>query len=44
MQLTLIQQVGEPVGDGGDQYVGLDRFGRLVDQGWLDSTGAVLPE
>jgi hypothetical protein len=40
VQLTLIQQAGEPVGDGGDQYVGLDRFGRLVDQRWLDGSGA----
>ena len=40
IQLTLLQQAGEPVGDGGDQYVGLDRFGRLVDQRWLDGTGA----
>ena len=40
IQLTLMQQAGEPVGDGGDQYVGLDRFGRLVDQRWLDGSGA----
>ena len=40
VQLTLIQQLGEPVGDGGDQYVGLDRFGRLVDQRWMDSTSS----
>ncbi len=27
-----------PVGDGGDQYTGLDRFGRVVDQRWLVTT------
>ena len=33
MKLTYIQQSGSPpVGDGGDQYTGLDRFGRVVDQ------------
>jgi YD repeat-containing protein len=25
---------GEPTCDGGDQYTGLDRFGRVVDQRW----------
>ena len=25
-------------GDGGDQYVGLDRFGRVVDQRWRTGT------
>lgn len=40
MELTYIKQSGEPVGDGGDQYTGLDRFGRVVDQRWLDSGGA----
>jgi len=34
MKLTYIKQTGEPVGDGGDQYTGLDRFGRVVDQRW----------
>lgn len=39
--LTLIKQLGDPaigVGDprnGGDQYTGLDRFGRVVDQRWM---------
>ena len=28
------------IGSGGDQYVGLDQFGRVVDQNWVDtSTG-----
>ena len=44
MKLTYIQQSGSPpVGDGGDQYTGLDRFGRVIDQRWIkDSTGADL--
>jgi RHS repeat-associated protein len=44
MILTYIQQSGSPpVGDGGDQYTGLDRFGRVVDQRWIkDSSGADL--
>ena len=44
MILTYIQQSGNPtVGDGGDQYTGLDRFGRVIDQRWIkDSSGADL--
>jgi len=34
MNLTYIKQAGEPNGDAGDQYTGLDRFGRVVDQRW----------
>jgi len=34
MKLTYIKQSGEPNGDAGDQYTGLDRFGRVVDQRW----------
>ena len=34
MKLTYIKQAGEPNGDAGDQYTGLDRFGRVVDQRW----------
>jgi RHS repeat-associated protein len=35
-ELTYIQQTGESnlITDGGDQYTGLDRFGRVVDQNW----------
>ncbi len=32
VDLTYIKQTGEPNGDAGDQYTGLDRFGRVVDQ------------
>ena len=44
MKLTYIQQSGSPpLGDGGDQYTGLDRFGRVIDQRWIkDSSGADL--
>ena len=41
--LTFIKQSGESNGDAGDQYTGLDRFGRVVDQRWLKtSSGAAL--
>jgi YD repeat-containing protein len=35
--LTYIQQSGQgnTNSDGGDQYTGLDRFGRVIDQNWL---------
>jgi RHS repeat-associated protein len=44
MKLTYIQQSGSPpIGDGGDQYTGLDRFGRVVDQRWMkESSGTDL--
>jgi YD repeat-containing protein len=35
VDLTYIAQQDEGTGDAGDQYVGLDRFGRVVDQRWL---------
>src|SRR5258707_10162881 len=35
VDLTYIKQTGEANGDAGDQYTGLDRFGRVVDQRWL---------
>jgi RHS repeat-associated protein len=40
VDLTYIKQTGETNGDAGDQYTGLDRFGRVVDQRWIKtSTG-----
>src|SRR5437016_8225148 len=33
--MTYIKQVGELNGDAGDQYTGLDRFGRVVNQRWI---------
>jgi RHS repeat-associated protein len=41
VDLTYIAQSGEPNGDAGDQYIGLDRFGRVVDQRWLNSSTGV---
>jgi hypothetical protein len=38
INLTYIKQAGESNGDAGDQYAGLDRFGRVVDQRWITST------
>jgi RHS repeat-associated protein len=35
VELTYIKLSGEPNGDGGDQYTGLDRFNRIVDIRWL---------
>src|SRR5256886_869152 len=43
VDLTYIKQTGESNGDAGDQYIGLDRFGRVVDQRWIKtSSGAAL--
>ncbi|MFL5241992.1 MAG: RHS repeat domain-containing protein [Gemmataceae bacterium] len=35
VDLTYIKQGAEGNGDAGDQYTGLDRFGRVVDQRWI---------
>jgi RHS repeat-associated protein len=32
--------IGTGTGDGGDQYTGLDRFGRVVEQKWYNNTTA----
>lgn len=47
MVMTFVQQVelsgfgdAHAIIDAGDQYAGLDRFGRVVDQFWLSSPGA----
>ncbi len=37
VNLTYISQNGQ-TGDAGDQYTGLDRFGRVVDQNWYNTT------
>ena len=41
VDLTYVKQAGEANGDAGDKYTGLDRFGRVVDQRWLDSANGV---
>jgi len=38
VELTYIQQSGEPVGDAGDPYNGYDCFGRTVDIRWQSAT------
>ena len=35
--VSLVSFVVESVGAGGDQYVGLDQFGRVVNQNWVDA-------
>lgn len=40
-RLTYIKQSGESNGDAGDQITGLDRFGRVVDQRWLRTSGGI---
>ena len=43
VDLTYIKQTGESNGDAGDKYIGLDRFGRVVDQRWIvASSGTAL--
>jgi RHS repeat-associated protein len=37
IDLTYVKQTGESNGDAGDQYAGLDRFGRIVDQRWINT-------
>jgi RHS repeat-associated protein len=44
VDLTYIQQPSDPFAnsDGGDQYTGLDRFGRVIDQLWIrEADGSV---
>ena len=38
----LVRQPGDALanGDGGDQYTGLDRFGRVIDQNWVRTSGS----
>ncbi len=38
LSLSYRKLTGEADGDAGDQYTGLDRFGRIVDQRWMIST------
>lgn len=43
VELTYLKQGAEGNGDAGDQYTGLDRFGRAYDQRWLvTSSGTAL--
>jgi RHS repeat-associated protein len=38
VDLSYIKLSGESVGDAGDQYTGLDRFGRVADQRWVSGS------
>ncbi len=38
VDLSYVKRSGESNGTAGDQYAGLDIFGRVVDQRWLDPT------
>jgi RHS repeat-associated protein len=38
LDLTYIRQVPEPNGEAGDPYRGLDRFGRVADHRWRDTS------
>ena len=39
VDLTYVKMTGESNGDAGDQYTGLDRFGRVIDQRWVKTSG-----
>ncbi|HZL35880.1 MAG TPA: RHS repeat-associated core domain-containing protein, partial [Tepidisphaeraceae bacterium] len=43
VSLSAIHQTGDTLSssDGGDQYTGLDRFGRNIDQNWLNTSTGV---
>ena len=41
MKLTYLQQISEPTADAGHPCTGLNRFGRIIDQRWINASGAV---
>ncbi len=41
VDMTYVKQGAEANGEAGDQYPGLDRFGRVVDQRWLKTSSGV---
>lgn len=41
LELTYVLRIPEAIGDGGDIYNGLDRFGRVVDHRWADGSSGV---
>ena len=49
IELTYINQSGDPnppptsIANGGDRYIGLDAFGRVVDQFWVNPTNLSSP-
>ena len=40
INLTLVGSAGS-IGSGGDQYVGLDQFGRIADQNWVNTSSGM---
>jgi hypothetical protein len=38
VEMTYVKLSGEPNGDGGDIYTGLDRFNRVIDVRWINSS------
>jgi RHS repeat-associated protein len=38
IDLTYVKQSGESNGAAGDEYTGLDRFGRIIDQRWINTS------
>ena len=38
LDLVYYSQGGGTIGEAGDQYTGLDRFGRIIDQRWVSTT------
>jgi RHS repeat-associated protein len=40
VEMTYVKLSGEPNGDGGDIYTGLDRFNRVIDVRWINSSNA----
>ncbi len=38
IELTYVKQSGESNGSAGDQYTGLDRFGDVIDQRWINTS------
>jgi RHS repeat-associated protein len=41
VQLTYVKQGAEPNGDAGDKYTGLNRFGWIVDQRWIQGAATL---
>ena len=40
--LSFMAQTGDPPSDGGDAYIGFDRFDRVEQMRWLQSTTALV--
>jgi hypothetical protein len=40
IDLTYVKQSGESSGAAGDEYTGLDAFGRVIDQRWINTSSS----